>query len=73
MTDKKMERRIKAIAKQSFGFDLEPIGCDGYDFFDSDRGSISVGALQDALEKAYLAGAQAERDRLSPIDREAKI
>lgn len=55
---KRMENQIDAIAQEVFGFSLESMGCDGYDFFENDRGTLSVGSLQAALEKAYLAGMQ---------------
>ncbi len=54
---KKETKAAEKIARETFGFGLEDMGCDGYDFFDSDRGSISIRALREALEKAYLAGA----------------
>lgn len=50
-------KAIEKIAAEVFGFGLESMGCDGYDFFDSDRGCLSVGCLQAALEMAYRAGA----------------
>lgn len=43
-----MEQAINEIAKRVFGFDIEPRNSDRYDFFDSDRGSISVRVLAEA-------------------------
>mgnify|MGYP000761391770 CR=1 FL=1 len=56
-------KAAEKIAREVFGFDLEYRGCDGYDFFDSDRGCISVGSLQEALERAYRAGAESVKGR----------
>ena len=50
-------KSIEKIALDVFGFGIEEMGSDGYDFFDSDRGCISVSGLQTALERAYRAGA----------------
>lgn len=51
------EKAVEKIALEVFGFGIEEMGSDGYDFFDSDRGCISVRSLQAALERAYRAGA----------------
>lgn len=51
------EKAVEKIALEVFGFGIEEMGSDGYDFFDSDRGCISVRGLQAALERAYRAGA----------------
>ena len=59
-----MEQTIHEIAECVFGFDIKPRNSDGYDFFDSDRGSIGVRGLERALQLAYEAGAAAERKRL---------
>lgn len=53
----KEAKEIQKIAMDVFGFSLEAKNSDGYDFFDSDRGSISVWSIQKALEMAYQAGA----------------
>ena len=53
----KQERAINKIAKEILNLDnLKEMNCDSYDFFDSDRGSISIWGLKKALEEAYKAG-----------------
>ena len=50
------------VVKKDFHFDdLKYKNSDDYDFFDNDRGSLSVGAIEDALSKAYEAGVQKAR------------
>lgn len=50
-------KAVEKIARDVFGFGLKPMNNDGCDFFESDRGDISIWRLQEALEKAYRAGA----------------
>ncbi len=58
----KKAKKIQKIAMEVFGFSLEAKESDGYDFFDSDRGSISVWSIQKTLEMAYQAGAAARKE-----------
>lgn len=62
-----MEQKIAEIAKQVFGFGIEPMNSGGHDFFESDRGTISVHKLADALTKAYQAGVDEERAKAQTI------
>lgn len=58
---KKEQKLLEKITNEVFGFGLEEMGCDGYDFFDGDRGCISILGLQAALERAYQAGKESAK------------
>lgn len=68
MTEKQLKKEFEGIAHNIlFIKTLEYRGCDGYDFYDNDDGSISVGNLQEALQCAYNLGLKEANKEASKI------